>query len=242
MAQAIVLSGGVGHPFGQATPVLLEILEQAGFSTRSSDRVDEVLGWLRQDAGALLVVYALRWSMTQHERFAAERASWSVDLTAAERELIAGHVSQGSGLLGIHTASICFDTWGQWRDVLGGAWVWGRSNHPAWGPVETRMNPQHVLTRGLEPWSSMDEVYSELDLAPDIDVAMWARAVPALAPGAAPLAEQPSVWTHGYGRGRVVYSGLGHDAASLRHPIHQRLLRRAALWASGVADKHVEAV
>lgn len=240
MAQAIVLTGGVSHPFGQATPVLCSILEAAGFGARSSEQLDEVLGWLRQDANALLVVYALRWSMTQHERFAPDRPRWAVDLCAAEQGAIADHVAQGGGLLGVHTATICFDTWPQWREVLGGAWVWGRSSHPVWGPVETRMDRQHVLTRGLQPWSSSDEVYSDLDLSPGIDVAMWARAVPASDPSTSPLAEQPSVWTHRYGRGRVVYSGLGHDATSLNHPTHQRLLRRAARWASGQPDQLVE--
>ena len=242
MAQAILLTGGVSHPFGQATPVLCSILESAGFSTRSSESVGEVLGWLQQDAAALLVVYALRWSMTQHERFETDRARWAVDLTAAEQGAIASHVERGAGLLGVHTATICFDTWPQWRDVLGGAWVWGRSSHPVWGPVETRLSQSHVLTRGLQPWSSSDEVYSDLDLAPGIDVAMWARAVPATEPPATPLAEQASVWTHRYGHGRAVYSGLGHDAEALRHPTHQRLLKRAALWAIGQPDQLVESV
>ncbi len=240
MAQAFVLTGGVSHPFGQAAPVLCGILEAAGFQARSTESVGELLGWLRQDASALLVVYALRWSMTQHERFAPDRARWAVDLSAAERGAITSHVEQGGGLLGVHTATICFDTWPQWRDLLGGAWVWGKSSHPAWGPVETRLNQEHVLTRGLQPWHGSDEVYSDLDLAPGIDVAMWARVIPASDPPAAPLAEQASVWTHRFGRGRVVYSGLGHDAMSLRHPTHQRLLKRAALWAIGQPDQIVE--
>ena len=74
MAQAIVLTGGIGHPFGQTVPVLSELLASAGFAPRCSDSVADVVAWLRQDPQALLVVYALRWSMTQQERFAPDRA------------------------------------------------------------------------------------------------------------------------------------------------------------------------
>jgi type 1 glutamine amidotransferase len=49
------------------------------------------------------------------------------------------------------------------------------------------------------------------------------------------------LWTHRYGAGRVVYDGLGHDAASLEHPVHRRLVQRAALWASGHPQHIVEA-
>jgi hypothetical protein len=38
-----------------------------------------------------------------------------------------------------------------------------------------------------------------------------------------------------------VYDSLGHDSASLEHPVHRRLLQRAALWASGANPEAVEA-
>lgn len=240
MPRAIVFTGGVGHDFEHATPVLAGILVAAGYSPQCSEHLGEVIAALERDPRALLVVYALRWSMTQHEKYAPQRARWALSLTPVERSAIAGHVGRGAGLLGVHTASICFDDWPQWRELLGAAWVWGQSSHPPYGPVQSRMHPRHVLTRGLPPIALSDEVYSDLHLAAGIDVAMWTRAVPAaLAPAALP--EQPSVWTHRYGRGRVVYSGLGHDAQSLRDPVHQTLLRRAAVWAGGAADAAVEA-
>jgi type 1 glutamine amidotransferase len=43
------------------------------------------------------------------------------------------------------------------------------------------------------------------------------------------------VWTHRFGSGRVVYDGLGHDAASIRQPDHARLLTQALAWITGEA-------
>jgi type 1 glutamine amidotransferase len=45
------------------------------------------------------------------------------------------------------------------------------------------------------------------------------------------MTPQPVIWQHQVGQGRVVYDALGHDSASLNHPIHAQLLRDAAHWA-----------
>ena len=226
----ILFTGGVLHPFEDAAPALAGILRDVGFEVRISYEMPEILEWLRIDGDALLVIYALRWSMTQSEKYAQDRARWSFHLPVDAQKLIAAHVASGAGLLGIHTASLCFDDWPHWGEVLGGAWQWGTSHHPPLGPVQARLDTRHFLARGLDDFALNDEVYSELKLAPAVDVFAWATAVGDTAPAQSP--RQPACWTHRYGRGRVVYDSLGHDAASLRQPQHARLVQRAALWAN----------
>ncbi len=172
----------------------------------------------------LLAINALRWTMTQHEKYDAERPRWGLDLSAAGRAAIEAHLARGRGLVGLHTASICFDTWPGWRDVLGGAWVWGRSYHPPKGPVAVAINPTQPLAAGLDDFSVDDEVYYHLDRLPGLDI--WAEADA----GAGP---QPFVWSHHSGPGRVFYDGLGHDVASMETPAHQALLARGLTWALG---------
>lgn len=237
MIQALIYSGGINHPFAESAPALARVLEAGGLAPRLSFELDELLGWLRADPQALLVVYALRWSMTQHEKYAPDRERWAMALPQPARAAIAGHVHAGGGLLALHTASICFDDWPEWADVMGGAWQWGRSYHPPLGPVQAYLNIQHPLARGLGDFALTDEVYSEQRVLPGVEIYGWAETT-----GDSPATgRQPVFWTHRYGAGRVVYDGLGHDAASLEHPVHRRLVQRAALWASGHPQHIVEA-
>jgi len=37
----------------------------------------------------------------------------------------------------------------------------------------------------------------------------------------------------------VVVDTLGHDAGAFAHPVHRRIVARAALWASGADDATV---
>lgn len=225
MRSAIIYTGGIAHPFEDASRALGALLAEVGFAARIHLELDDVLRDLAGEPDALLVLYALRWSMTQHEKYAPDRARWALALPESARAGIAGHVARGGGLLGLHTASICFDDWPQWAEVLGGAWVWGRSFHPPLGPVRAAMLPGHPLTAGLPDFEVIDEAYTALALQPGVAVAATVQA-----PGQAP---QPALWTHAYGAGRVVYDALGHDAASLNEPTHRLLVQRAAQWAGG---------
>lgn len=238
MSGAIIYSGGINHPFEHAAPALARILGEAGLEARVSFKLDEALDWLAREPHALLVVYALRWSMTQHEKYAPDRARWAMAIPQRARQAMTTHVTAGGGLLGLHTASICFDDWREWGGLLGGSWEWGRSWHPSLGPARAFVDTRHPLARGLEDFSLTDEVYSEQRLAPGIEVYGWAEQVGA--DGRA-TGRQPAFWIHRVGRGRVAYDALGHDAASLEHPIHRRLVQRAALWASGHPQDIVEA-
>jgi uncharacterized protein len=225
----LIITGGISHPFTLASTKLAEMLAPHGLESEITEDVEAGLAQLGRGGFDLLTVYALRWSMTQHEKYAPHRARWSFALSGEGRRAIERHLARGGGMLGLHTASICFDDWDGWMDLLGGAWVWGKSSHPPFGPVEIRLDARdHPLLQGLEDFSLRDEIYGDLALVPGL--------VP-LAHGRAAGGDwKPILWERRVGAGRVVYDALGHDVASLSHPMHAQIVTRAALLAAGAAN------
>jgi len=142
-------------------------------------------------------------------------------------------------LLGLHTASLCFDDWEGWKDVLGAVWMWGRSHHPPYGRVEvTPTATGHEITAGLGAFELNDEVYSGLELTSGIQPLL--TATPCSTPSENNRSAAPVLWARSFGRGRVVYDALGHDRSSLEHPIHGHILARSARWLRGEAGANIE--
>lgn len=130
----------------------------------------------------------------------------------------------------MHTTPICFDDWPQWGDVVGGAWQWGVSSHPPLGPVSVAVIPGHPVVEGLpHRLELVDEIYGDLDMRDDVEVFLRARRHDDDRP-------QPVGWIHRFGRGRVVYDGLGHDVASLSDLGHRRLIVQAVDWVAKAPD------
>lgn len=222
----MVLAGGVphAHDFVATGAALAELCVEAGHTVRlvsHPEALPDALG-----AADALVVAALYWRM-DGAAYDAWRDAWAYRTSAPVREAIDGFVGDGGGLLASHTASICFDDWPEWGDIVGGAWQWGTSAHPPLGDVQAAVVGGHPVVDGIGTTLDLvDEVYGDLALRPGLDVLVTARRAP-------DDADQPVVWAHRYGAGRVVYDGFGHDARSLTHTGHARLIRQALEWITG---------
>ncbi|MFC4115932.1 ThuA domain-containing protein [Nonomuraea zeae] len=214
MARNLILSGGLFHDFAATSAALAEVLAEAGVE---SEITEDIAGALSEPSEVqLITVNALRWQMTQ-DRFADLREEWRFGLPAEARTTILDHLDRGGGLLCMHSASICFDDWQGWPRVLGGSWTWPKSHHPPLGWTGVRVHGTHPVVAGLRDFDVVDEVYSDLDVLPDVE----------------PLASsngQPLIWARPVRRGRVFYDALGHDTRSYDNEIHRTLLQRAALW------------
>lgn len=226
--RAVVLSGGLTHDFPATTACLAELLSEQGLRAEVHTDVDAALHAL--PGAALLVVNALRWTMTgpgTPDRYRALADEEGASPSAGARAALAAHLAAGGGLLGMHTASICFDDWPEWGRTLGGAWVWGRSHHPPIGPaVEVRPEGGHELVDGLDPFTVVDEVYGDLDLVPGI-VPLLTASQPT---GPDTRTRHPLLWAREHGGGRVVYDALGHHPPSYEVPEHREIVRRAIRW------------
>jgi len=222
----LILTGGIRHDFEDNTEALAGQLFDVGFQCEAETDIEAGIRSIASEAFDLVTVMALRWRMLGDEKYAQYREEWALSLSSESREILHGYVSSGGGLFGFHTACLCFDDWPEWRDILGGVWDWGRSSHPPYGPVDVTLTDHcHPLTSGITPFELEDEVYGELSTVGSIEPLLTASSRMG-------GAQQPVLWTHSYGHGRVVFDALGHDRASIDHAQHSLVIKRSALWAA----------
>lgn len=227
--RAVVLSGGLTHDFPATTACLTGLLDDAGVDVEVHTGTEGVDSALRSLPGAaLFVVNALRWSMTgaaTPDRYRDEADAEGASPSPQARDALAAHLAAGGGVLGMHTASICFDDWPGWAETLGGAWVWGESSHPPLGPaVDVSVAAAHPLVDGLDDFTILDEVYSDLVTTPGIEPLLSAPHPGTDAPA------HPLLWAREHGGGRIVYDALGHHPPSYDVPEHREIVRRAIGW------------
>ena len=232
MARNIILSGGVGHDFGATSAALAELLTPLGVESTIVAPADWEHALRNLDGAELVTVNALRWTMGA-ERYAAQREEHRYRTTVALRTALDAQLAEGRALLSLHTGCICFDDWPGWGALLGAAWSWDRSYHPAISDEvevhDTIRNDRFMLT---------DELYHALRVTSGRDVLAAATLPVGLPPLHMPTSgdgrtgiSQSVLWRSHHGLGRVVVDTLGHGPESLRHPQHARMLVAAVDWA-----------
>lgn len=216
MTRNLLLSGGIYHPFAETSAAVAERLETNGIRTDILG-VAEGLTRLEDRSYDLVTVNALAFSMTQAEKYAPLRDAFAFEIGPSQRAALERHVASGRGLLGLHTAAICFDTWAGWGDLLGARWVWGRSGHP--------MPDYLTVHHAGQSFTVWDELYQGMSLHPETQVLATAQ----LRSGSAP---EP-VLTR---KGRAVYLALGHDMTCVGTDHHAAMLREAVALAMPEGD------
>ncbi|WP_055481677.1 ThuA domain-containing protein [Sphaerimonospora mesophila] len=221
MVRNLILSGGVAHDFPATSAALAEVLAEVGVR---SEITEDVAGALAEPPEVeLITVNAFRWRMDGHD-FADQRDRWRFETPPAARTALLDHLDRGGGLLCVHTASLCFDDWPEWVEILGGAWRWGRSYHPPIGPAAVEIGTGHPIVDGLPDFEVIDEVYTDLDVVPGVEPLATAHG-------------QPMLWARAVRHGRVAYDALGHDLRSYENPVHRELIRRTARWLVDRVDR-----
>ncbi len=216
----VMLVGGIYHPFDEYAEEITSLCTEIGVDTIVTDDVEAAIGQL--EGAALFTLYALRWRMLNHEKYIPHRPRWAFEMPQALADTLRSYVANGGPMLAMHTASICFDDWPGFAQVLGGQWVWNTSFHPEPGAVDVIPAGEHPIVSGSDRFTLSDEVYHNL----------------ALEPGSTPLLQarvpdgdwQTVAWAYEGGGGRVVYDALGHDGASLRDTAHRAFLRSSLRW------------
>ncbi|MGI9326117.1 MAG: ThuA domain-containing protein [Pseudomonadales bacterium] len=216
----VLLSGGIYHPFEQTSDWLAQRFAAHGVESVSIDDVGEAVSEL--ETADCLTINALRWRMLNHDKYIPHRKQWAFEMPEAWATRIHEFVASGGALLGLHTASICFDTWYDYGNLLGGRWVWDQSFHPPPGPCEVR----GVGAAAVSSFTTEDEIYHHLALGADSERLLEGRCV-----GESAAQDwQTLAWRRTEGDGRVLYCALGHDAAALAQAPMAKFIDESISW------------
>ncbi len=163
------------------------------------------------------------------------------NLSTPQRAALKDYIENGGGFIGIHAAGDgSHEDWAWYaKEVIGTRFV----GHTLWPhvPVGTVVNeaPTHPVMAGLPArWSRADEWYSfdssvrgkGFDVLATVDEATYERG----GPGSDKLSmgkDHPMIWTRCIGKGRTLYSALGHTGEAFAEPEMRRLMSNAVNWA-----------
>jgi uncharacterized protein len=144
----------------------------------------------------------------------------------------------GKGFIGVHSAAITFLHWPEYGHMLGGSF----DGHP-WGIFDAPMVVEDPAFPGLRhlprEFVLRDEVYQIKDYSRDkvrVLLRLNASKIDLAAKGVHRRDGDFAVaWARDYGKGRVLYNGLGHTPVVWEQPEYQKMWLEMVQWSLGIS-------
>jgi type 1 glutamine amidotransferase len=163
-----------------------------------------------------------------------------IELSPEQRaDLLSFVKDDGKGFVAAHSAATAFFSWPEFGEMLGGRF----DEHP-WGIADGTVvvdDPVFPAMRHL-PHTKVfhDELYQIKDFSRD-KIRVLAHLDASALDLTKPLVHRkdgdfPAAWARTYGRGRVFYSILGHEADDWDNPAIATMYYEAMRWALGQVD------
>lgn len=212
----VVWGGWDGHQPREVAGIFERVLKQDGFEVEVSDTLDS-FKTVESIAGLSLIVPV--WTMGK--------------LTDEQAKPVFKVVSEnGVGVAGCH-GGMCdaFRENTEWQFMTGGQWV----SHPGNDGTKYRVKVLKTgsqLTAGLEDFDvSSEQYYMHVDPAVKVHAT---TEIPVADGPHVPNGkfDMPVVWTKYYGKGKVFYNSLGHQANIVESEPCLTLMRRGFAWAA----------
>jgi uncharacterized protein len=149
-----------------------------------------------------------------------------VEFSDQAKENLLNFIKGGKGFFIQHLASASFPKWDEFNKLCGRYWLMGKSGHGPRSVFESKIaDKEHPITKGLADFKTDDELYAKLQGDAPIHALVtadsdWSKKT------------EPLVFTHEYGKGRVVYNAYGHDGKALATPEVRKIIARGTEWAA----------
>jgi uncharacterized protein len=230
--QVLIITGQDKHPWREVSPYLRNLLDQAGrFEVRVTE---EFRGATRET----LEPYDVAVLVYSDEKL--NIPEWS----PATRDALLDFVRSGRGLVVYHHSAASFQQWTEYKSLVGCVWRTGVSHHaPVHDYTVDIRDASHPIMRGMTSSFSAhdDELYAGLEcIRPDqLDILAtgWDdhslyKSKPDQPVPDTPSQDEPLLWTHLYGRGRVFATMLGNDMRAVHTPGFISTFVRGTEWAA----------
>jgi type 1 glutamine amidotransferase len=194
--------------------------------------------YFRTDCGAI-TKKPLKWGAKNLDAFDAVAffTDGELDMDESQKaDLLSSVRDDGKGFIGIHSAAITFLHWPEYGKMLGGYF----DGHP-WGEFEAPLVVEDAAFPGMDhlprDFSLKDEIYQIRDFSRDkvrVLLSLDARKVDLSRKGVHRKDEDFAViWARTYGKGRVLYNGLGHRQDVWERPDIQKMWLKMVQWSMG---------
>ena len=205
-----------GHPWRETAPALKAILEaDVRLKVRIVEDPDALASPKLKDWDAV-IIHFMDW----------EKPGPGPDA----RENLRQFVASGKGLMLTHFACGAWDgnEWPEFKNLAGRIWDPKLRGHDPHGKFTVEIaDSEHPITKGMQPFETLDELYT--CLAGEAPIHILAKATSKV-----DKKDYPMAFVLNYGKGRVFHTVLGHDGRAYAAPAVGELMRRGCAWTAAV--------
>ena len=151
-------------------------------------------------------------------------------ITEEQGAAVKGFVETGGALYALHNSSHISLSSKDYREVMGGAYI----DHPALRPFKVSVvNKEHPITRGVQDFMVNDEQhFVTYDKDPKYIVLRSENidGLTDISEGKDLGTKAIAGWAYDFGKGRVVFTAVGHTLHALWQPEYFKLQKNAVKW------------
>ncbi len=156
-------------------------------------------------------------------------------ITPEQQKAFVALLKEGIGVVSLHHNMGAHRNWDEFPKIIGGKFIFGpceiegqQYTKSGWSHGEdmkvTIADADHPITKGLKDFEIHDETYNKYYTASDARVLLKTDH---------PKNDPELAWVRDYGKSRVFYLMLGHDAHAWKNPAFPEILARGIRWTVG---------